>query len=71
MSTGIKLESNTDYKRNFVLAKALRKRADAARRTANIALVLVFVIIFSGIGLFYFAGDIVIQQSASVKGVLF
>ena len=57
------MESNLDNERNIALAKVLRKRAIAAKRTANIALTLVFVIIFSGIGLFYFAGSIVIEQS--------
>ncbi len=45
------------------MIKALRERASLARRNANIALFAVFILIFSGISLFYFAGDIVKQQS--------
>ena len=49
------------------IVQALRKRAKVAHRNANIALISIFIILFSGILLFYFAGDIVLEQSRPVE----
>lgn len=60
-------ESNSNRKE---LVEALRSRAKGSRRSANFALLAVFVMIFSGLSLFYFAGDIVIREAESAKPLL-
>ena len=52
-----------DQNVNEKIAQSLRQRAKIARRNANIALLSIFIILFSGISIFYYAGDIVIKQS--------
>lgn len=52
------------------IVQALRKRAAHARRNATIALCAVFILIFSGISLFYFAGDIVIEEATPIRSYL-
>ena len=58
--------TETNSKKNEIVS-LLRKRAKSARRNANIALLFIFFFILTGISIFYFAGDIVIQQSKPVE----
>jgi hypothetical protein len=46
---------------------ALRRRARRANRKANVALVLIFILLAGGLSLFYFAGEIAITQSKSIE----
>ena len=62
-----KEQSANDVKVKVI--KSLRQRAKIARRNANIALISIFIILFSGIALFYYAGDIVIEQSRPITGI--
>ena len=52
---------------NIEIVLLLRRRAKSARRSANLALLSIFILIFGGISMFYFAGDIVIEQSRPVE----
>jgi ABC-type Na+ efflux pump permease subunit len=64
------MDTKDDLKVKKDLVNKLRKRAAKARRNANIALLSIFILIFSAISLFYFAGNIVVSESKPIQTYL-
>ena len=59
------LETNNTREKTV---NSLRQRANDSRRKANFSLLLIFFIVLSAISIFYFAGDIVLDQSEGMMG---
>ena len=61
------LETNNTREK---IVNSLRQRANDSRRKANFSLLLIFFIVLSAISIFYFAGDIVLDQSEGMMGTV-